>query len=191
MECIEECPEYFSISEFRNKFSLSYGAVQASIISENIFSIGDPTGKTIDIMFNEEKNQNMYKINISEFGEKLRNIINSSDIVDLLTNVEKEEFELFTAFLGGKRKAALRLISIFGYISFRTNGVEDPEIVININDSEKLQEVIADDDYKNSFIEKSDLRHKKEIMLQKEFFENDMRDSMRWEYIENYFLGKM
>lgn len=83
------------------------------------------------------------------------------------------------------------MLSIFGYISFRTNGVEDPEIVININDSEKLQEVIADDDYKNSFIEKSDLRHKKEIMLQKEFFENDMSDSMRWEYIENYFLGKM
>ena len=63
--------------------------------------------------------------------------------------------------------------------------------MIKINDSEKLQEVIADDDYKNSFIEKSDLRHKKEIMLQKEFFENDMSDSMRWEYIENYFLGKM
>ena len=189
IECIEELPDRFTLDEFCEKFSMSYGKNRANMIASNIFGIADPEGKFVNTRFDKKTGDFTYKVKTTEIKARLKRVLKESDIVNLINDIDGKDFELFAVSSGKNNRTALMLFSVFGYISFRIRGLEHPEIVINVEDPQRLYEAVMDDNYKNLYIAKSDFRHNRERIVQEKFFAEDMDNKARWEYIEDYFLG--
>ncbi|MCM4156185.1 DEAD/DEAH box helicase [Gramella sp. AN32] len=82
-----------------------------------------------------------------------------------------------------------QLFEIFELGTYEVNGGENPKIFIRINDPFRLR-VEAYGFYQNDILQNIRDRHTTGVELMKEFFESDLTSAERWDFIENFFLGR-
>lgn len=74
--------------------------------------------------------------------------------------------------------------------SFEVSGGNTPKIFIRLNDPAKLEYLSKSKQYSNSILSNIEKVGKKSDKILEEFFTRQMTDEERWDYIENYFLGR-
>lgn len=85
----------------------------------------------------------------------------------------------------------LKLLSLFGYVTYNVSGGSAPEIFIRFNSPEKIQEIVSGAvNYRNDYLIKQKHHTERDAKLLKHFFETDYSDDERWDLVERYFLGE-
>ncbi len=91
--------------------------------------------------------------------------------------------------------AAVRLrrmaefLQVLGLAEYQIEGGDTPELFVRLNDPERLLQLACDPKYNNHILEDLRKRHSHSIELLKKFFSTPMEDKLRWDLIEEYFLG--
>ena len=75
--------------------------------------------------------------------------------------------------------------------SFEVTGGNTPKIFFRVNDPTKLEYLSKNNTYTNSILSNIEKIGKKADIILEEFFSSDMNNVERWNYIENYFLGRI
>ena len=80
---------------------------------------------------------------------------------------------------------------MFDIIQYDMYGGQNPEIFIRINDPARIK-AIAEKSivYKNNIVKKAIEKHDRDIEILEKFILELNTDEERWDYIEDYFLGK-
>lgn len=85
----------------------------------------------------------------------------------------------------------MKLLSVFGYINYEVVGGEEPEIFIRLNDPNKIKSIVMGNTfYSNDYVTKAKIKHERDVEIMLHFFNDLTSDEERWNYIENYFLGR-
>jgi hypothetical protein len=110
-----------------------------------------------------------------------------------LFDVDREEYVRYAGRDSGSDTRLMRL----GYLLemadaglFETVGGEAPMVFVRINDTRKVIYDARTPRYDNILLNDVHRRHKVSVDIFKHFFLRDMPDAMRWNFIEDYFLGK-
>jgi hypothetical protein len=82
------------------------------------------------------------------------------------------------------------ILETFNLGSYEMSGGEIPAIFIRINDPVKIN-WLANNSYSNRILTSIKQRHDMSMNLLEYFFNSQMNDQSRWEFIEDYFLGKL
>ncbi|MDD6046319.1 MAG: DEAD/DEAH box helicase [bacterium] len=182
---------YFSLDEFAKAISPKYGATQARIIANSIFSLVDPNGRCVKYRAYNEHSASQYTLSNGTFKELLICAITKSQFIRNLdgnTNTSISKFMPFSP--DGRDSIALKLISVFDYATYEVVGGEQPEIFIRLNDPEKIRRIVLGEiKYSNSYVTKAKQKHEREVKILRKFFAEPLNDEERWDYIERYFLG--
>lgn len=91
-----------------------------------------------------------------------------------------------------KNRETLKLaymLEMFGLATYELSGGELPQIFIRINDPLKIER-FASSTYENSVVEDVHRRQKNSVALLEQFFQAEMADDQRWQFVEDYFLGR-
>lgn len=84
------------------------------------------------------------------------------------------------------------ILEAYNIAGYDVRGGESPEIFIRINDPYRISTLVAREDrYKNSILNDIKSRQNRSFKILKHFFVTPNTDEGRWDYIENYFLGKI
>ena len=82
-------------------------------------------------------------------------------------------------------------MSIFNYISYGIVGGEETEILIRLNDPKRIENIAMDKvRYSNSYVNTAREKNDRDVKILSKFFTELNSDEERWDYIENYFLGR-
>ncbi|MCS6904285.1 MAG: DEAD/DEAH box helicase [Bacteroidia bacterium] len=81
------------------------------------------------------------------------------------------------------------IIEFFNLGTYEIQGGELPAIFIKISSPTKLEEVI-NDNYENSILDAINKRHEEAMLTMQKFFTTPYSNTERWDFIENYFLGR-
>lgn len=84
----------------------------------------------------------------------------------------------------------LTLMEILELASYDLKGGEKAEIFLRVNDPVKLKNIAYAKDYSNVVLKEIVRRHKDSMELLRRFFTTPMTNEDRWNFIENYFLGR-
>jgi superfamily II DNA/RNA helicase len=111
-------------------------------------------------------------------------------------NEHPDKFEqtvfISTDTIGNKNRSLIRLayiIETFNIGTYEMAGGEVPAIFIRINDPVKIN-WLSRNDYENEILKGVDGRQKISVKIMEHFFTTKMDNSERWEFIEDFFLGK-
>jgi hypothetical protein len=84
------------------------------------------------------------------------------------------------------------VIEAFSLGSYEVKGGESPEIFIRINDPSKIRSLGNDSSrYSNSILKDIKDRQRRSGKILEKFFTEFNKDETRWDFIEEYFLGKI
>lgn len=83
----------------------------------------------------------------------------------------------------------LKLLEISNLASYDLKGGENAEIFLRINDPDKIRR-LAYSKYQNEVLREIKRKHRDSQELLKRFFSCSMDDDKRWDFIEDYFLGR-
>lgn len=109
---------------------------------------------------------------------------NASNYESFLPKVNREKVEKSFILLG--------ILEAMGLILYRVNGGDNPEIFLRINSRLQIKRSLQDSQYYNNHIlENVYLRHKISVAMLTHLFKNQVDNHSFWEYIENYFLGRI
>lgn len=170
---------------------------QSRIIAHSLFQLADPENKCINIR--REDDAVSYKFNLGSgiFKDLLRKTITSSDLIRKMDNVSDTTLYRYMYLSANEKNAghkdaiALKMLSLFDYISYEVVGGTEPEIFIRLNDPEKVRCIINGEiKYSNSYVTKAQHKHDRNVKILRKFFVSDMTSEERWDYIERYFLGE-
>lgn len=107
-------------------------------------------------------------------------------------NTLSQTLFISTDTIGNKNRSLVRLAYIletFNLGTYEMAGGETPAIFIRINDPVKLN-WLTKTDYDNDILKKVDARQKISVKIMEHFFSTPMDDAGRWDFIEDFFLGK-
>ncbi|MGG4489732.1 DEAD/DEAH box helicase [Metabacillus idriensis] len=86
----------------------------------------------------------------------------------------------------------LGIIEALGILLYRVNGGDKPEIYIRINSKLQLDRVVKEPNrYNNVILENVYNRHQISVSMLMYLFEKEVETEEFWNYIEDYFLGKI
>lgn len=105
---------------------------------------------------------------------------------------ENNVYQAYIAYEIGKQPKLMKLLSIlelFDLASYDVSGGQNTEIFVRLNDPVKLRRLSAQN-YSNSILKEINRRHKYEQLLMASFFQTALSDEIRWNLIEDYFLGR-
>lgn len=111
----------------------------------------------------------------------------------MFENSQQTVFDKFISPAGDREGYILRmacLIEAFNLGSYQVQGGKLSQIFIRINDPYKLRRAALDQRYSNSLITEVEKKHDRAANQMEAFFKSDMTDQERWDYIEDYFLGR-
>ncbi|MBB3870242.1 DEAD/DEAH box helicase [Parageobacillus toebii NBRC 107807] len=108
----------------------------------------------------------------------------------------EKTYEIFIPKTNGIRTEKifilLGILEALGLLIYKVNGGDSPEIYIRINSKLQLDRIIKDPfNYRNVILENVYNRHKISVAMLTFLFENEVQSNDFWEYIEDYFLGKI
>jgi len=139
----------------------------------------------------------------SDKGEPNFRIINSRYIEEkayvirkflLMFDTNRKSFEKFLATNDTETEFRIKIAYLIESLllgSYELRGGKLSQIFIRINDPYKLTLFAIDPKYSNSVVQDVERRHERSINQMANFFHSQMANSERWDYIENYFLGRL
>ena len=165
---------------------------KARIIANSLFDLVDPNGMCIKHRNNDATGKTWYSLVHGNFKEYMRRPIIKSRIISNITKIsDSASYSSFLSLSTDETSTiALKLLSIFDYITYEVLGGEEPEIFIRLNDPNKIKSIVLGDTYySNNYVTKAKQKHDRDIEVLLHFFSGLSTDEERWNYIEEYFLG--
>ena len=184
--------EYFTLDEAAKTISPRYGITKARIIMNSIFHLADPKEKCVKHRSYGENVVSDYILSNGTFKELLnRTITYSTFVKNLSENTNTSISKYMPLSPEGRDALALKMLSVFDYITYEVVGGEEPEIFIRLNDPEKIRRIIAGEiKYSNNYVTRAKQKHEREVKILRKFFTENLNNEQRWDYIERYFLGE-
>ena len=183
---------FFTIEDavklLRDKFSIA----KARIISNSLFDLVDPNGWCVKRRINETTGKSYYSLAHGNFKEFMRRPVIYSSIVSNISKIfDSSTYSSYLSLSSDEKSTiALKLLSIFDYITYEVVGGEEPEIFIRLNDPNKIKSIVMGDTYySNNYVTKAKQKHDRDVEVLLHFFNDLSSDDERWNYIEEYFLG--
>ena len=183
--------QYFKSEDFRKIIKDQYGDAQARIIANSLFDLVDPDGRCVKRR-TDPSGRITYSLSNGNFKAFLRKPIIKSNVVNNMAKVTDDTVfsDFITTKNEGPNTTALKLLSIFDYITYEVSGGEEPEIFIRLNDPHKIRSIVnGTTPYSNDYVTKAQKKHDRDVQILSKFFNVLQTDEERWNYIEEYFLG--
>lgn len=182
---------YFTLEEFANAISKQFGKTKARIIANSIFGLVDPNHKVVKPRNTEDMSQATFMLANGTFDSYLKKPILRSDLVKSFAGNYTSEYSQFTSLSPDDFDAlALKILSIFDYVSYEIIGGEEPEIFIRLNDPNKVAGIVTGAiKYSNNYVTTAKEKHDRDVKVLYKFFVELRGNKERWDYIERYFLG--
>lgn len=183
--------KFFTVDEFAKSISNRFGIMKARMISNSLFDLVDPNFSCVKHRTNESIGRTQYSLSNGNFKEYMRKAINKSRIVNNFTNVNGSSYSSYISLVNDEiSSVSLKILSVFGYISYEISGGEEPEIFIRLNDPNKIKGIVMGNIYySNNYVTKARQKHERDVAILSRFFTELHTNKERWDYIENYFLG--
>ena len=184
--------KYFKIDEFVSLIGEKYGKTKARIIANSIFELADPKGFCVKRRSSgEDSYDTSYYISNGTFKEVLRKTITRSKLVRNLTEKQSKAYTQYISMEDNDvNSVALKMLSVFDYITYEIQGGEQPEIFIRLNDPNKIKRIVMGEiRYSNGYVTRAKHKHERDVMVLRKFFTELKTDESRWDFIESYFLG--
>ena len=183
--------KYFTLDEFSDAISMQFGKTKARIIANSIFDLVDPDHKVVKPRNNDDSTMPSYIISNGTFETYLRRPIINSQIIKTFCGNNASEYSEFTSIGSDNMDTvALKMLSIFDYLSYEVIGGEEPEIFIRLNDPNKIAQIVTGAiKYSNNYVITAKEKHERDVKVLYRFFCELKSDKSRWDYIEQYFLG--
>lgn len=148
-------------------------------------------GAFIQKRFNTASNQDEYRVINAAFGQvkahsrqRFQTLFGSSKDLEHIKYISTEP---------EKNREVIKLayiMEVFGLCTYEIVGGEQPQIFIRINDPLKVTRLARSRDYTNGVVAAVEQRFGLNVNLMTHFFLSAMEDEQRWQFIEDYFLGK-
>ncbi len=148
-------------------------------------------GAFIQKRFNTGKNQDEYRVINAALG-KVKHLSRQKFHTLFGASIEQEQV-IYIPSDAAKNREPIKLayiMEVFGLCTYEIVGGEQPQIFIRINDPLKITRLSRGRNYENNVITSVERRFQLNINLMTHFFLNQMTDEQRWQFIEDYFLGK-
>lgn len=84
-----------------------------------------------------------------------------------------------------------QLLEMLGLAEYSIVSGERPEFFLRVNNIQAIKNIIYNDDYKSPMVQTIAIRHSEGVQIMKHFFENLESDTERWDFIEDYFNGRI
>ena len=186
---------FFTMDDFAKLIKEKYGMAKARIIANSLFDLVDPNGRCVKHRGGggEISGKTVYSLANGNFKELMRRPIIKSKIMH---NISAEDGAAsYTGYISllsdDNSSVTLKLLSIFDYITYEVVGGEEPEIFIRLNDPEKVKNIVyGGAAYNNNYASKAKQKHDRDVAILLRFFKELKTDRERWDFIENYFLGR-
>lgn len=141
-----------------------------------------------------ERNGNdfQYKLINTAFTRVKARMIRTFHLTFANVDANSTEYSGFISAIKDNNREQIKLaylLEILDLSTYEITGGELPQIFIRINDPQKLNS-LSKGSYTNKVIESIERSHEKSIKIMSYFFQNSMTDAERWDYIEDYFLGR-
>lgn len=187
----EKGNSFFSSEEFAKMISPKYGITQARIIVNSLFELVDPEHQCVKYRDNNTMGKIQYYISNGNFKEYMRRTINKSPLIKNLSTQEIDSYSGYESISNNNSSSiALKILSIFNYITYELVGGQEPEIFIRLNDPDKLKNIVLGNTfYVNQYVRRAKNKHDRDMQVLVHFFNDINGNEARWNYIENYFLG--
>lgn len=182
---------YFTTEDFAKLISEKYGMAKARIIANSLFDLVDPNGQCAKHRVNDATGKTYYSLVNGNFKEYMRRPVIRSKVVGNITKSNETTYSSYMSFSNDENSnIALKLLSIFDYITYEVLGGEEPEIFIRLNDPNKVKNIVLGNKfYSNNYISRARQKHDRDVDVLLRFFKTIDSDKERWDYIEDYFLG--
>lgn len=183
---------YFNKEQFARAISGRYGMTRSRIIANSLFELIDPEHKCIKPRNRDGANGGDFCLSNGILKELMRRpIVKSLLLQSFAGNHNRTDSRYMTLKNGSKDSTALKLLSVFGHITYEMLGGEEPEIFIRLNDPEKIRRIVTSEvRYTNDYVTRAKQKHERDVKILSRFFCNLDTDEERWDYIERYFLGE-
>lgn len=183
--------KFFTIDDFAKLLSERYGMTKARMIANSLFDLVDPNGTCVKHRTNEAICRTQYSLANGNFKEYMRKSITKSKIISNFSGVQGASYSSYMSLVSDEWSSlSLKLLSVFGYITYEIVGGEEPEIFIRLNDPNKVRGIVMGNIYySNNYVTKARQKHNRDVEILSRFFTELTTDEERWDYIENYFLG--
>lgn len=183
---------FFTTEDVAKLLREKYGIGKARIIANSIFDLVDPNGACVKRRNNDATGKTYYSLAHGNFKEFLRKPIIKSRIISNITReTDSATYSSYLSLTTDENSTiALKLLSVFDYITYEVLGGEEPEIFIRLNDPNKIKSIVLGDTYySNNYVTKAKKKHDRDVEVLLHFFNGLKTDEERWDYIESYFLG--
>lgn len=183
--------KFFTIDEFLKLLSTRYEMAKARMIANSLFDLVDPNCTCVKHRTNEMIGRTQYSLTNGNFKEYMRKSITKSRVVNNFSGVQGASYSSYMSLVNDEWSAlSLKILSVFGYITYEIVGGEEPEIFIRLNDPNKIRGIVMGNIfYSNNYVTKARQKHDRDLAILSKFFTELNTDKERWDYIENYFLG--
>lgn len=84
-----------------------------------------------------------------------------------------------------------QLLEILGLAEYSIVSGERPEFFIRVNNIKAISAIVNDERYKSPMVDKIAQRYNDGVLIMRYFFQNLDSDRERWDYIEEYFNGRL
>jgi len=84
----------------------------------------------------------------------------------------------------------IQILELFSLTRYEVKSGDRPEFFIRVNSATALQRIVDNEFYQSETLKLVEFRHKESVKLMDKFFGELQTDKERWEFIENYFLGR-
>ena len=181
---------YFTIDDFAKLINKKFGKIKSLMISNTILDLADPEHKCVKHRENASLGKIEYSLSNGNFKEYLRATITKANIILKISGIDDKKYLSYIGIGNKANTNALKMLSIFGYISYDVVGGEEPEIFIRLNDPNKI-EAIANEHirYSNDYVTRAKQKHNRDVDIMVRFFSELKTNEERWNFIEDYFLG--
>lgn len=183
---------YFNIEDMTKLLNERFGKASAKIISHSLFDLVDPKGHCIKKRLDSSSGKYVYTLSNGNFKEQMRKPIIKSTITKKMSTIYDSSYSGYLDLDSkGTSAIALKLLSVFNYITYEVAGGKEPEIFIRLNDPNKIKNIVMGNTYySNDYVKKAKQKHDRDIKVLLHFFNQLSTDEERWNYIEDYFLGR-
>ena len=148
-------------------------------------------GAFIQKRFNTGQNQDEYRVINAAFGQvkhhsrqRFQTMFGGSAELEQVKYISADPI---------KNREIIKLayiMEMFGLCTYEVIGGEQPQIFIRINDPLKITRLSRSRNYENNVITSIERRFQLNVNLMSHFFIKHLSDTQRWQFIEDYFLGK-
>lgn len=189
----------FTIKDFEGELVKEYkDKILARTIANSYFKcIESDDASASDNRFYSYKRQNeieKYTITNSNYRVLAESIVNKCAFIKSLNNYNENNIVRYKNAKGTEIKKILKvlnLLTLFNIANYEFSGGENPEIFIRINEPARIKGIANGTiKYKNKIVEKAQEKHNRDCEILSKFIKELNTDEERWNYIENYFLGK-